>query len=829
MKKAALCIVYAFLICIYILPVYAQTAPAQKQVKLFFEKVFIHTDRQIYTPADDIWFKAYLLNAQDNHLVATSKNLYVEVIAPDNKIIGQEMIALNNGLGNGDFKLPDSLAAGNYSLRAYTNWMRNFGNNFIFEKKLTVVSTKPSAPAVTKAGEFIVRFFPEGGSLVTGLGSIVAVKAEDSSGQGYAVRGAVYTSSGDTVAHYTTDSFGMGIFTLLPLQGQSYQAKTLIKGKPVQSTLPAALNSGLTLKIVRQDTSLYAVVTCNEQSVAAYGQQTLSIKARSFGRVTFQQSFQLKGNTAAVVIPTWQMPGGLAAITLYDGEQKPNCERLIYNTGTEKATLKLSLNKPIYNTREKVGINIQLSDTKGQPLKGELSVSAVDASISPLEESNILSYLMLQSELKGDIKNAARYFDTTNVQHNKQLDILLLTQGWRDFIWKRLADTTLRIAYIPEQGISLSGTVLDKKNVPIPNANVTLIAANAINGRLFGAQTDAQGKYFFDNLQLLGKQKVKLNAKDAKGKPLGSLTLDSLAAKHLPVTNNTLYNTPAMAQLPALTKASLIKQVALARQRSLSDTIIRLKDVEVRTPNRQQFVDRMVTTLGYKDEVLTVTPEDEKLNSLRNYILAKSNQARTNDSNNLVFIADGKLVRPRIVVDNKDAAFSDNDAPDVVDLMSNHYLELPISAVKKVVIKKLVGGPLLMVENAEGLAATTAAASPAGRATQSSKDLGIVFAIYITLNPEGLNKLAVGATQANITGYYEARTFYSPVYNPSKNDNRTDARPTLYWQPNATVNNSGKSNISFYNSDSKSTIRIIVQGIGSNGVPVAGIKTYKIQ
>lgn len=829
MKKAITFIVYAIIMCIYILPARAQTNPAQKQVKLFFEKVFIHTDRQVYTPADDVWFKAYLLNAQDNHLIATSKNLNVDLISPDNKIIEHELILLNNGLGNGDFKLPDSIAAGTYRLRAYTNWMRNFGDNFIFEKKITIVSTKPAAPAATKQADYMVRFFPEGGSLVTGVSSMVAVKAEDNQGQGYAVKGTVFTPSGDSVARFTTDSLGMGIFTLLPISGQTYQAKTIVKGKNITTALPLALNSGLALKIIKQDTTLYAVVTCNEQSVGGYAPQTLSIKARSFGRVTFQQSFQLKGNTAAVIIPAWQMPGGLAAVTLYDGEQKPNCERLIYNQPREKANIKLSLNKPVYATREKVGMAIQLTDAKGQPLKGDFSVSATDASLSPPEESNILSYLMLQSELRGDIKNAARYFDTTNVQHTKQLDMLLLTQGWRDFVWKRLADTTLRIAYIPEQGISLSGTVLDKKNAAIPNANVTLVAANATNGRLFGAQTNAQGKYYFDNLQLLGKQKVKLNAKDAKGNPLGSLSLDSLAENNLPVKNNTLYNLSASTQLPALTKASLIKQVALARQRSLSDTIIRLKDVEVRTANRQQFVDRMVTTFGYKDEVLTVTPEDEKLNSLRNYILAKSNQARSTDGNNLVFIADGKPVRPRIVVDNKDAAFSDNDAPDVVDLMSNHYLELPISAIKKVVIKKLVGGPLLMVENAEGVAATAAAASPAGRATQSSKDLGIVFAIYLTLNPEGVNKLAVGATQANVTGYYEARTFYSPVYNTPKTDSRTDARPTLYWQPNASVNATGKSSVSFYNSDSKSTIRIIVQGIGSNGVPVAGIKTYKTQ
>ena len=88
-------------------------------IKLFFEKVYLHIDRMYYAPGDDIWFKAYLVNAQSNYLFNTSNNIYVELINPVNKIISREVIRLDNGIGSGDFKLLDSIEGGNYVFLIY--------------------------------------------------------------------------------------------------------------------------------------------------------------------------------------------------------------------------------------------------------------------------------------------------------------------------------------------------------------------------------------------------------------------------------------------------------------------------------------------------------------------------------------------------------------------------------------------------------------------------------------------------------------------------------------------------------------------------------------
>src|SRR5476651_1769543 len=126
------------LLCFLYTSVLAQKA-AETIVPIFFEKAYLHTDRDTYAQGEDIWFKAYVVNAQNNQAINYSKNLYVELISPTAKIVQRKMLRLESGLGNGDFKLSDTLMTGNYRLRAYTNWMRNFGDNFIFEKNIRLV------------------------------------------------------------------------------------------------------------------------------------------------------------------------------------------------------------------------------------------------------------------------------------------------------------------------------------------------------------------------------------------------------------------------------------------------------------------------------------------------------------------------------------------------------------------------------------------------------------------------------------------------------------------------------------------------------------------
>ncbi len=136
------------------------------------EKVYLHIDRDSYYAGDDIWFKAYLIDALDHLLTDHSSNLHVELISPSSKIISTRIIRLEGGLGNGDFRLPDSIRSGKYRIRAYTNYMRNFSDQLFFSKEITIINANDNGQdEISDKVKYVenkitINFFPEGGSLV---------------------------------------------------------------------------------------------------------------------------------------------------------------------------------------------------------------------------------------------------------------------------------------------------------------------------------------------------------------------------------------------------------------------------------------------------------------------------------------------------------------------------------------------------------------------------------------------------------------------------------------------------------------------------------------
>jgi len=131
------------------------------------EKVYLHIDRSNYTSGDNIWFKAYIIDPSTNRLSVNTSNLYVELIAPDSKIIQRRTVKIENGTGHGDFQLNDSIPSGRFRIRAYTNYMRNYDEQFFFLKEITVVSPYDEVQGLNKPTKKIdnkidITFFPEG-------------------------------------------------------------------------------------------------------------------------------------------------------------------------------------------------------------------------------------------------------------------------------------------------------------------------------------------------------------------------------------------------------------------------------------------------------------------------------------------------------------------------------------------------------------------------------------------------------------------------------------------------------------------------------------------
>jgi hypothetical protein len=102
------------------------------------EEIYVHTDRQEYVAGEDLWFSIYLIDRQTAKPSGSDKIAYFEILNPENRPVVQKRISIEQGFGPGQIVLPDTISSGTYTLRAYTNWMKNFLPENCFSKRLVI-------------------------------------------------------------------------------------------------------------------------------------------------------------------------------------------------------------------------------------------------------------------------------------------------------------------------------------------------------------------------------------------------------------------------------------------------------------------------------------------------------------------------------------------------------------------------------------------------------------------------------------------------------------------------------------------------------------------
>lgn len=146
---------YFLFLCVFILS-FSKNSSAQNalspeelaNMRLLQEKVYLHTDKPYYYPGEIVWFKAYLTYGYPAVKDSLSKLLYVELIDQNKEIIETRYLKITSGFAWGEISIPNNTRGGNFAIRAYTNWMRNYGANYIFQKTLPVLSlTQAVQPA----------------------------------------------------------------------------------------------------------------------------------------------------------------------------------------------------------------------------------------------------------------------------------------------------------------------------------------------------------------------------------------------------------------------------------------------------------------------------------------------------------------------------------------------------------------------------------------------------------------------------------------------------------------------------------------------------------
>lgn len=470
------------------------------------EKLFFHLDRPLYLVGEMIWFKAHCVDAALHTPLDMSKVAYLEVLDKDQNPVLQTKITLDGGKGAGSVFIPPFLASGNYLVRGYTQWMKNFSSEFYFQSPITIANpfSKPAAaPTTAKATTpYDLQLFPEGGQLVQGLESKVAFRAVGEDGKGLTFRGRVVNQQNDTVARFEPHKFGIGTFGFTPETGQSY--RVLLQDAQKQwfvYKFPDVLAQGYAMQVSESTANTLEII------VRAQGKEgAVSLLAHTKGIAKHAAQATFQNGQARFSLNKNVLGDGTSTLTIFDNNQTPVAERLYFKRPKESLTVSAQAGKSQYNVREKVELDLG-TQIGAATTAADLSVSVFLVDSLPTPSPVLIdSYLGLSSDLKGNVESPHYYFQNDD---EVALDNLMLTHGWRRFTWDDVRQTKPKFVFPPEMtGHFITGKVVDAKTgVAVPDID-TYLAAPSKRPQLFVSTSDSLGRILFELKHFLGAKEV---------------------------------------------------------------------------------------------------------------------------------------------------------------------------------------------------------------------------------------------------------------------------------------------------------------------------------
>lgn len=457
------------------------------------EKAYLHLDNTSYYDGDTIWYKAYVVRADNNLPSAISTPLYVELVSQWGSIVERQIVRLEDGEGAGQFVLNKTMFSGYYEIRAYTKWMLAFGEKQYFSRVIPVYRKRRSDVDEERSiitykmdnsmkqrpkpdDRFQLRFFPEGGQLVQGVPSVVAFEAVSPDEGAVAVTGTVQDEDGHRIAQFVTLHDGMGSFVYTPT-GQKDRAVVSYQGKEYSFPLPQALPKGYVLTVVPGEQALSIKVRRSDTSL----QDTLALFVFNQGRPLAYQTVDFKDDGECnFALPTSEFPGGVTQLSLLTARGAVLCERFCYLMPRGGIRLEASSPNALYYPFEPVEYRVSMKDADGRPLQGHFSVAIRDGFQSDYRkyDQNIYTDLLLTSDLKGYIHEPGYYFVDNSPRRRAALDMLLMIRGWRKYDMQAIVGAAPATpVYQPEKRLTIHGKITSFfRNKAKENMEVGIVA-----------------------------------------------------------------------------------------------------------------------------------------------------------------------------------------------------------------------------------------------------------------------------------------------------------------------------------------------------------------
>ncbi|EOR95315.1 hypothetical protein ADIARSV_1510 [Arcticibacter svalbardensis MN12-7] len=733
-----------------------------KAKKIPLENVYLQTSKGIYESGEDLWFRAYILDAQSFIPAVKSQTLYLQLINENNKKpIWQEQYEINNGFTNGQVYLLDSLAEGEYMLQAFTaNSFYADSNEFKALRKVQVVkdyksiitSSNTVTAKSTEQDKKNIQFsvFPEGGKLVNGLPTRLSFKAVDSFGKPVKVSGILF-QDGKALQKFKSEHAGMGSLDFSPIAGKQYQIRLTEPATDSIFSLPKIHTEGISLSLMSRDSSRLVFVV--KRTGGTKGMVYLRGQLR--GQTSCIAS-ALLDKELVVKIPLKEFSQqGIAEFTLFDENLLPVAERLAYVHPQKKLYISTQLSKQQLNLREKAELKIKVLDEEGQPVVAHLGVSIFDKLYENQKDAkNILNHYYLSEQLKGRIYDPTYYFDEKHLLEDREqaLDLLLLTQGWRNYVWSE--DNLAKSKSADQQLISdgIAGEVHFTKKLKQAPKGIQFIQAFSPDEK--GAskyssliKTDSTGKFV-------------VTSQDFKASQGGYLYLKPISVANFEPRIS--LDTPFAIINKAIQKKEIIypstatheKEKKVLNQNDVRPSSVKLNEVVVKAKGISIFRDKY---LGKLDSLAKAEVNTDFVGvpcNVLNCFQHKEDRSKKPINGETYYVHLGK---------NKEILGA--------DYLNNFWY---------------------------------------GTSSYLYSNPNLIFTEKELLMRNNLTKQK---------GYYAEKEFYQPNYDKEPaGDGLPDARNTLLWAPEVITDKNGEATISFFCSDINTAFLGKIEGVSGDGL-----------
>lgn len=784
------------------------------------EKIYIHTDKPYYTAGESIWFNAYLVNGVTHTESGKSNIVYVELINEMDKVISERKLFAESLSVQGDFKLPMELEEGNYLIRAYTNYMRNQPRDYFFKKHILIFALNSeileTENDISSKAEGNVKlpdigFYPEGGYLVSGLNNKVAVKIKDAHLSTSPIIGIIEDTDGNKITDFKTMEFGLGSFFLTPEAGKEYRAVISSKEENIFYSLPIPLNEGYALNTVLTEKELIINVTTNQKE----GLKNTLIIGHQRGLAAFDYVHDKNTNTILLKIPKEELIEGVLDILLFNQSKKPLAERLVYIKKDDGISVSVNKTNGLKTAlRDRVNLEVEIKDKLGKLVPGTFSLSITDTDlIKPNANSeNIKTYLLLNSDLRGEVKSPNYFFKNgDSIKKGEQLDLIMLTHGWSRFTWQELLQNNSSQQFQPEDGIYISGKTMNSKSPFQNKVSETKLTFRKKGFYQEAGSTDNYGHFTYGPFVFHDTIDVFLQA----GKDLTSEKPD------------------------------------------FSDT-----DIVLDKPNDKPSIipNRILNPFEFENEVTSVQAykKKSKINVFRGFGLDHGREQL--DAVRLEGKLQTKEEKEEIKREKRTRPFAPSHRI-VVSEMGQHggndFMELLLN-VPGIRLGKKYGAetsqdyeinlrgmkPAFFLDNVKVTLAIARSIPQGDIDFIDVMNSGFTSAAY-TLEAQGViaiytkqgkrNKVRVidkkpGSINFKSEGFYTAREFYAPDYSlVDRNRNTIDSRSTLFWRPKIITQGYRNAEITFYTSDEKGTFQIEIEGITDKGIPIHATSYLEVE